>query len=338
MVLLSGALAGCAGSTGVADAPVRLLGPSSEFHGTWLERPIPEPDVTLTDTSGGPFDLRRETAGRLTLVYFGYTHCPDVCPTTMADLASALRDMPKADRAEIQVVFITTDPERDTPAVLRSWLASFDTSFVGLTGDYATIRAAAKSVGIALQEPASKKGDYEVTHGAEVIAFDGAHQGHLVFTSGMSSSEYAADLHRLLGTVPLAATPPVGDATVSGLRVTDAYVPQPASPDVAAGYFTVTDSGDRPAVLTGVDADVSPTASIHENTGTSMRRLRSVTVPAHGSLVFSPGGYHLMIESPGRKLRSGDHVRLTLTFGEAGRITVDAPVTPVGYRPPVRSR
>jgi protein SCO1/2 len=187
---------------------VQLLGPSPEFHGTWLEQPVPEPDVTLTDTAGKPFNLRRDTAGRLTLVYFGYTHCPDVCPTTMADLASALRDLARTDRDRISVVFVTTDPDRDTPTVIRSWLASFDTSFVGLTGDFPTIQTAAKSVGIALEPPTSKAGDYEVTHGAEVVAFDGFHQGRLIFSSGTSSADYTTDLHKLLGRVSLSASPP----------------------------------------------------------------------------------------------------------------------------------
>jgi protein SCO1 len=211
-LLLLGALAGCAGSTGAGTAPVRLLGPSPEFHGIWLEQPLPEPNVTLTDTSGKPFNLRQATAGRLTLVYFGYTHCPDVCPTTMADLASALRDLAKTDRDKISVVFITTDPDRDTPKVIKSWLASFDTSFVGLTGDYSTIQSAAKSVGIALEQPTSKTGDYEVTHGAEVIAFDGSHQGRLIFSSGTSSADYTTDLHKLLGRVSLATAAPAADA------------------------------------------------------------------------------------------------------------------------------
>ncbi len=201
-------LAGCAGSTDTAGAPVRLLGPAREFHGTWLERPLPQPDVTLTDTSGKPFDLRRGTAGRLTLVYFGYTHCPDICPTTLADLTGALRNLTKAQRDKISVVFITTDPDRDTPDVIKSWLAAFDSSIVGLTGDYATIRAAARSAGIALEPPATKKGAYEVTHGAQVIAFDGTHQGRLIFSSGTSSADYVADLRQLLGRVTLETSTP----------------------------------------------------------------------------------------------------------------------------------
>ncbi|MBP2707697.1 copper chaperone PCu(A)C [Microbispora sp. RL4-1S] len=129
-----------------------------------------------------------------------------------------------------------------------------------------------------------------------------------------------------------------GNVKISDLRVTDAYVPRPASPDVAAAYFTVANSGDVPAVLTGVHTDVSATSMMHRTTGTSMTMLDSVTVPAHGVFVFAPGRYHVMIESPSRTLEPGDHVRLTLSFAKVGQVTVTAPVVPVGYRPPARHR
>ncbi|MFG1827504.1 copper chaperone PCu(A)C [Microbispora bryophytorum] len=125
-----------------------------------------------------------------------------------------------------------------------------------------------------------------------------------------------------------------GPMKISDLRVTGAYVPQPASPDVAAAYFTVTNSGNVPAVLTGVHTDVSDMSMMHENTGTTMTMLHSVTVPAHGTVAFSPGRYHIMIESPARALKQGDHVTLMLSFAKLGQITVTAPVMPMGYRPP----
>jgi protein SCO1/2 len=177
---------------------VRVAGPTPELHGTRITTPLREPDLTLTGTSGRPVNLIKTTAGRLTLVYFGYTHCPDVCPTTMADLAAALRKLPPAQRARIAVVFITTDPWRDTPKVIKSWLASFDSSFIGLTGDYAKIQAAAKPLGIPLERPSSTTGDYEVTHGAEVLPFGTDHRAHFIYTAGVSAADWAADLPKLL--------------------------------------------------------------------------------------------------------------------------------------------
>ncbi|GLY88225.1 SCO family protein [Actinoallomurus iriomotensis] len=182
-----------------ADSPpVRVAGPTPDLHGTRITTPLREPDLTLTGASGRPVNLRKATEGRLTLVYFGYTHCPDVCPTTMADLAAALRKLAPAQRTRIAVVFITTDPWRDTPKVIKSWLASFDSSFIGLTGDYAKIQAAAKPLGIALERPSSTTGDYEVTHGAEVLPFGTDHRAHLIYTAGVTAADWAADLPKLL--------------------------------------------------------------------------------------------------------------------------------------------
>ncbi|MEV5749756.1 copper chaperone PCu(A)C [Actinoallomurus sp. NPDC052308] len=117
------------------------------------------------------------------------------------------------------------------------------------------------------------------------------------------------------------------------LKVTGAYVPRPASPDVAAAYFTVTDSGDTGDELTGVTADVSAEAMMHQSTGHMMRMVDRVPVPAHGRLTFAPGGYHVMLEHPVRTLREGDHVRLTLRFRRSSSITVEAPVEPMGHGP-----
>ncbi|MCO5968383.1 SCO family protein [Actinoallomurus soli] len=204
-LVLAAAATGCAGASNAhSSPPVRISTPPSDLHAATLGTALHEPDLTLTGVSGKPVNLRRATAGKLTLVYFGYTHCPDVCPTTMADLAGALRLMTPAQRARIAVVFITTDPWRDTPKVIRSWLASFNPSFIGLTGDYSTIEAAAKSVGVPLEQPKRTGADYEVDHGAEVMPFGTDHLAHVLWTAGVSSRDYASDLTKLLARMPAA--------------------------------------------------------------------------------------------------------------------------------------
>ncbi|WP_433190380.1 SCO family protein [Actinoallomurus sp. CA-150999] len=191
-------LAACGTGTGTDRPPVKISAPTSDLHGTRIGTPLREPDLTLTGTTGRPVNLIKATQGKLTLVYFGYTHCPDVCPTTMADLAGALRLLTPEQRARIAVVFITTDPWRDTPKVIKAWLASFNPSFIGLTGDYTKIQTAAKSLGIALERPSSMSGEYEVTHGAQVLPFGGDHRAHVIYTAGVSAKEFAADLPKLL--------------------------------------------------------------------------------------------------------------------------------------------
>lgn len=173
--------------------------PSSAFDGDQMPKPFTKPDVTLTDSSGKPFNLVRGTAGKLTLLYFGYTHCPDVCPTTMATLAATLRALTPAQAARIDVVFVSTDPNRDTPAVLRAWLGQYDPAFIGLTGDFTSIQKAAAGLGIDVEAPVKQPdGSYTVTHGAEVVAFDTRGKGTVVYTSGTTVDQFKHDIPLLL--------------------------------------------------------------------------------------------------------------------------------------------
>ncbi len=126
--------------------------PASEFTGAVLHQKYHAPATMLTDTDGKPFSLAASTDKRLTLVFFGYTHCPDECPTTMATLASAMLQLDKADRDNVQVVFVTTDPARDTGPVIRHWLDRFDPSFVGVTGPLPKIKQVAETMGVADRE------------------------------------------------------------------------------------------------------------------------------------------------------------------------------------------
>lgn len=202
---LLGTAAACASSSGGSSSNSGSSGftvdsaPTSLFDGDQVTDPFAKPDMTLTDSEGKPFNLVKGTAGKLTLLYFGYTHCPDVCPTTMATLAALLKALPAADASKIDVVFVSTDPTRDTPAVLHTWLGQFDPGFIGLTGSFATIQKAASSVSIAIEPPvATSGGGYTVTHGAEVIAFDTAGKGYLVYTAGTSVAQFRHDIPLIL--------------------------------------------------------------------------------------------------------------------------------------------
>ena len=139
------------------------------YQGFGLVPPQPRPSFTLTDTSGKSYAFGRATAGKPTLLYFGYTHCPDVCPTTMADIGQALRTVPSDIQRRTQVVFVTTDVKRDTGPVLAAWLAHFDTElpnrFVGLTGTQGQIDAAQAAARVQLAEDEGQQ------HSAEVLLY-----------------------------------------------------------------------------------------------------------------------------------------------------------------------
>lgn len=194
------ALAGCGAAGGDSKEPLAVVSGAASKPGTLLDAPFSKPALTLTDTHGKPYNLVKETAGRPVLLFFGYTHCPDVCPTTMSDLAIAKSRLPKADQAKLKVVFISTDPARDTPQRLGEWLAAQDKDFIGLTGDFTAIQAAAKSVGIGIDKPVKEKdGSITVTHGAEVLAFwPKDDKGHVLYMSGTTADEFTADLPKVI--------------------------------------------------------------------------------------------------------------------------------------------
>jgi protein SCO1/2 len=170
------------------------------LRGQVLPAALAKPDVVLTDTRRAPFDLRRETHGYLTLLYFGYTSCPDVCPIHMANLSAVLRDLRPSLRERIKVVFVTTDPARDTPERLRSWLDNFDKSFIGLTGDTATINTAQRALYLPLPEvgPSDSAGEYEVGHAAAVVAFTPDDSARVMYPFGIRQEDWANDLPKLL--------------------------------------------------------------------------------------------------------------------------------------------
>ncbi|GAA1358974.1 SCO family protein [Streptomyces beijiangensis] len=167
---------------------------------TVLDTPFTKPDMVLTDTHGKKYDLIKQTKGKAMLIYFGYTHCPDICPLTMGNLAVAKKALPKAEQDKVEIVFVTTDPEQDTPAALGTWLKSMDPSFVGLTGNFSTIQAGARQIGIGIDAPKKGKDGKTVSmHGAQVIAFSPkTDKGYLLYGDDASVEDYTKDLPKII--------------------------------------------------------------------------------------------------------------------------------------------
>jgi protein SCO1/2 len=201
---LAGALALAALTLAACTAPSASNDGSSvvDIRGTTLPSPIKLDHFARTavfdSSAGGRTTLVRLQRGHLMLVYFGYTHCPDVCPSTLADLAQALRDVPAQIAAHTQVVFITSDPQRDTAPVLARFIAHFDGGlplpFVGLTATLRQIDRIAESVGVPLEAPVvNPDGSVTVQHGAQTLAFvDGA--ATLLWLSNTGVPDYAHDI------------------------------------------------------------------------------------------------------------------------------------------------
>lgn len=221
-VALSLLLSSCGGSGAPTTRAAATQKPS--YHGV-EPLPVPSrPSYVLRDTAGNRFDFAAETGGRPTYTYFGYTHCPDECPTAMADVAAALRKVSPELRAKVKVVFVTTDAKRDTGPVLRQWLDQFSTDFIGLTGTQAELDRAAQASGVApgtvgpLAETLPGQPDkhvdkpgtaphqhfgplgYSVAHSAVIYAYDVSDRLPVVYPGGITPSDIAADMPTLAGT------------------------------------------------------------------------------------------------------------------------------------------
>ena len=199
--LLALGLAGCGSAATHPPAAVTKAAAAAapQLRGL-VPDPLPRrPNFTLTDTSGHPFDFATQTRGKLAYLYFGYTHCPDACPATMGDLEFALHSVTAAQRRQVEVVFVTVDPKRDTPKVLRAWLRHYDAAFVGLRGSERQVRAAESAAGIPLAPLERQSGtNYSVAHSSFVLPYSPDGVAHVLYTQGFVSTDYAHDLPLLL--------------------------------------------------------------------------------------------------------------------------------------------
>lgn len=189
-------VAGVAGCHRESDAPLSLHG----FVGTELAAPLPKPPFRFTDSHGKPYQLDSATAGKVTLLFFGYTNCPDICPVHFANLAAVLDKMPSEVQGHVAVVFVTTDPARDTPAVLEAWVRGFDPTFVALTGSDSVVAAAQQMTRVqeAVKGTPDAKGSYPVGHAAGVIAYTRDGLGRVEYPPGTRQKDWAHDLPLLV--------------------------------------------------------------------------------------------------------------------------------------------
>jgi len=169
----------------------------SGFDGTVLEPPQPKPEFVLTDTSGRQFDFQKQTAGKLTLLYFGYTFCPDICPVQLAQLAAVMNRLPDVERNSV-VVFVTVDPERDTSQVIRTFLDKFDSKFVGLTGTVDQVEAAQRAAGVPVAVKIGDGADYSMGHASQVIAYAPDGLAYTQYPYGTRQTQWVHDLPLVL--------------------------------------------------------------------------------------------------------------------------------------------
>jgi protein SCO1/2 len=153
-------------------------------------------EFSLADPSGKPRSLA-EFRGKVVVLTFGYTHCPDVCPTTLSDFANAVKRLGQ-DAAQVQVLFVTIDPKRDTPDLLRQYVPAFDPGFIGLRGDERATEKVTRDFHVYAKADPPKGDAYTVQHSAQSFVFDRSGKLRLVVGYGLEPAKIAADLKLLV--------------------------------------------------------------------------------------------------------------------------------------------
>jgi protein SCO1/2 len=171
---------------------------ATEFKGGLLTPSRPAPDLALATQDGKEFRLSRER-GKVVALWFGYTYCPDVCPTTLAELSQAQQRLGK-DARRFRVVFVTVDPERDTPARLREYVNAFSGSFTALTGPSERLAETRKAYGVVAEKRVvpGTSAAYLIDHSAFVYIVDPDGQLRLMFPFGMAIEDMVHDIKLLL--------------------------------------------------------------------------------------------------------------------------------------------
>jgi protein SCO1/2 len=170
---------------------------AASFNG-YVQRPaFAKPAVTWERADGTPFDLRRETAGRVTLLFFGYTHCPDICPMQLVNVATALQRLGAGTASKVQVLFVTVDPKRDTGEVLDHWVHAIDPRFTALRGEMNSVDAEISRLGLTPPADAPQSAT-TFSHASSVIAFARDDSAHFAYPPSISAEAWTHDLRKLV--------------------------------------------------------------------------------------------------------------------------------------------
>jgi protein SCO1/2 len=175
-----------------------LFSKSAGFRGTAYGEPYPlAPNFRLTRSSGDSFRLS-DQRGKITLLFFGYTYCPDVCPVTLAELNMALNELSGNKADSVQVVFVSVDPDRDTPQITQEYVARFNSSFIGLSGSLGELEKIWQDYDIFREVVKSDSGILTVSHTARVILIDKDGNMRLSYPFGTPVEDIIYDLNLIL--------------------------------------------------------------------------------------------------------------------------------------------
>ncbi len=286
-------------------------------------------DFSLPATSGANLSLAG-LRGKVVLLNFGFTHCPDVCPAVLSRLGNVLRALEDqgVDTRRVQPLFVTFDPARDTLAHLREYVAFFHPSLIGLRGDDAQTREIARRYRVIyLKQDSEAASGYVFQHSNFIYVIDTFGRVRLLVGSQDPDAALSEAIKRLLAENQAAPAPVAG----ASIRIVDAWVRAvPAVSQTSAGYLVIHNDSARDDILIGARIVGVRSTEIHEmvvdGQTMTMRRRSEVQVPAHGQAILAPGGLHLMLSGLQRPLRAGEQLQGVLKFRDAGEISVRIPV------------
>jgi len=291
---------------------VRMNQPAEATTAFVLPAPSPLPDFSLLDQAGAPVTAD-SFRGHWNLVFFGFTHCPDICPATMQILAAARKALADEGHEPLpRIVLVSVDPQRDTPELMGRYVDYFGNGNLGVTGDLDELLTLTSALGIYFEKQAGDGENYAVDHSAAVLVVNPDGAFHALFSGPHLVENYVHDLPIIMDSfvaeplAPLVAKDVVVTRPMPGMKM-------------SAGYLSLTNNTDTPIRVTRVTSPQFGSVELHESTvedGVArMRAIPELVVPAHGTATLERGGKHLMLMKPG-----GDSNDVSLNFYDGDQL------------------
>lgn len=303
-------------------------GGAAGYFGTPKKPALPTGGPFAVESASGPVTLDT-LRGRVGLVYFGFASCPDVCPVSLGLAATALEAFSAEERAKVAVLFVSLDPERDTPASLATYAAHFHPSIVGATAADAVLRDFATRYGVTYRKHGVESAlGYVVDHTSQLVVVAPDGRVREVLPHATPAADIVAAIRRHVGSAKAPAPAAKASDTVT---VVDPHVRAlPPGSKVTAAYFVLENSGTAPHALVRAASPVAESVELHavftEGGLTSMRPVERFDIPAGGRATLEPSGNHVMLIGVTQPVDAGRTVPLTLTFADGSETSLDAPV------------
>jgi protein SCO1/2 len=312
-------------------------------------------DVNFIDHNSKEFGIK-QLQGKWSILFFGFTNCPDICPTTMQTLKQVKADLTQAGVwHNYQIIMVSVDPERDTTDRLAQYVPYFDSEFIGITGSLESTESFAKNVGILFFKGEETNGGYDVDHGAAIILVNPEGQYAGVITAPHIQSTISQDLIALADyagveptsesnksikglvnspTIP-ATTNTTSETTNApqGLVIENAWIrPAPPGSQSMAAYFDLVNNSKQDIVIVESNSPAFSMAMIHNTVIkdglSSMNHLDELLIPANSKVSLSPMAAHMMLMGPKQSLKLGDSAEIELVSNDGRKYQITVSVKP----------